>query len=77
MTHVSRVGVSGPLEPFVAGFVAELSRQGFQPVTVGKQVGPWARLSGRLVAEGVAPSRLSWLWSDSARRSARLVTGVG
>jgi hypothetical protein len=29
MADVSRVGVSGPLEPFAAGFVAELSRQGF------------------------------------------------
>jgi integrase/recombinase XerD len=59
MADVSRVGVSGPLEPFVAGFVAELSRQGFQPVTVGKQVGLLAGLSGWLEAEGVYPSGLS------------------
>lgn len=36
MADVSRVGVSGPLDPFVAGFVAELSRQGLQPVTARK-----------------------------------------
>jgi integrase/recombinase XerD len=59
MADVSRVGVSGPLEPFVAGFVVELSRQGFQPVTVGKQVGLLAGLSGWLAAEGVAASGLS------------------
>jgi hypothetical protein len=53
------LGVSDPLEPFVAGFVAELSRQGFQPVTVGKQVGLLAGLSGWLAAEGVAASGLS------------------
>jgi hypothetical protein len=39
MADVSRVRVSGRLGPFVAGFVAELSPQGVQPVTVGKQVG--------------------------------------
>jgi integrase/recombinase XerD len=59
MADVSRVGVSGPLEPFVVGFVAELSRQGFQPVTVRKQVGLLAGLSGWLAAEGVAASGLS------------------
>jgi hypothetical protein len=31
MADVSRVGVSGPLGLFMAGFVAELSRPGFQP----------------------------------------------
>jgi hypothetical protein len=41
MADVSRVGVSGPLGPFVAGFVAELSRQGFQPVTVASRWGCW------------------------------------
>src|ERR1039458_359677 len=72
MGDVSRVGVSGPLGPFVAGFVAELSRQGFQPVTVGKQVGLLAGLSGWVAAEGVAVSGLSSevaerFWVDRVR----------
>jgi site-specific recombinase XerD len=59
MADVSRVGVAGPLEPFVAGFAAELSRLGFQPVTVRKQVSLLAGLSSWMTAEGVAPSGLS------------------
>jgi integrase/recombinase XerD len=59
MADVLRGRVSGPLEPFVAGFVAELSRQGFRPVAVGKLVGLLAGLSGWLAAEGVAASGLS------------------
>jgi integrase/recombinase XerD len=59
MADVSRVGVSGPLGPFVAGFAAELSRQGFRPVTVRKQLGLLAGLSGWLAAEGVDPPGLS------------------
>ena len=47
------LGCPGPLGPFVAGFVAELSRQGFQPVTLRKQVGLLAALSGWLAAEGM------------------------
>ena len=31
MDDVWGVGVSGPLGPFVAGFTAELSRQGYKP----------------------------------------------
>ncbi len=53
MADVSRVGVSGPLGPFVAWFVTELSRQGFQPVTVGKQVGLFAGVSAQ-VGRGAA-----------------------
>jgi hypothetical protein len=58
----------------VAGFVAELSRQGFQPVTVRKQVGLLAALSDWLAAEGVGASGLS---SEVAERfcAARRVAG--
>jgi hypothetical protein len=55
MADVSRVEVPGPLGPFAAGFVEELVRQGFMPVTVGKHVALLAGLSGWLAAEGVAP----------------------
>jgi site-specific recombinase XerD len=57
MANVSRV--TGPLGPFAAGFVDELRRQGFQPVTVGKHVALLAGLSSWLATEGVAASGLS------------------
>jgi integrase/recombinase XerD len=56
---VSGVGVPGPLGPFVAGFAAELSRQGYKPQAVGKQLGLAAALSDWLGAEDVAVSGLS------------------
>ena len=59
MADVSGVGACGPLGPFVAGFAAELSRQGYKPQPVGKQLGLLAALSGWLAAEGVAASGLS------------------
>ncbi len=59
MGDVSGVGVSGPLGPFVAGFAAELSRQGYKPQPVGKQVGLVTMLSGWLAAEGLAVSDLA------------------
>jgi hypothetical protein len=52
MADVSGVGVCGPLGPFVAGFAAELSRQGYKPQPVGKQIGLLAALSGWLAADG-------------------------
>ena len=59
MAEVSGVGAPGPLGPFVAGFAAELSRQGYKPQPVGKQIGLVAALSSWLAAEGVAVSGLS------------------
>ena len=37
MADVSGVGVSDPLGPFVAGFAAELSRQGYKRQPIGKR----------------------------------------
>lgn len=65
MAGVSGVGVPGPLGSFVAGFAVELSRQGYKPQPVGKQLGLVAALSSWLAAEGVAVSGLS---SDVAER---------
>jgi integrase/recombinase XerD len=65
MAEVSGVGVTGPLGLFVAGFAAELSRQGYKPQPVGKQVALVAALGDWLAAEGVAVSDLS---SDVAER---------
>lgn len=59
MADVSGVGVSGPLGPFVSGFAAELSRQGYKPQPVAKQLGLVAHLSSWLAAEGVAVSDLA------------------
>ena len=59
MAEVSGVGVAGPLGPFMVGFAAELSRQGYKPQPVGKQLGLVAALSSWLPAEGVAASGLS------------------
>jgi integrase/recombinase XerD len=59
MADVSGVAVPGPLGPFIAGFAAELSRQGYRPQPVGKQVALVAALSDWLAAEGVAVSGLS------------------
>lgn len=59
MADVSGVVVPGPLGPFAAGFVEDLWRQGFRPVTVGKHVALLAGLSSWLAAEDVAASGLS------------------
>ena len=59
MVEVSGVGAPGPLGPFVAGFAAQLSRQGYKPQPVGKQLGLVAALSSWLAAEDVAVSGLS------------------
>ena len=65
MADVSRV--TGPLGPFAAGFVDDLSRQGFKPETVARHVALAAGLSRWLAAEGVALSGLS---SEVAERYA-------
>src|SRR5215211_2743178 len=62
MADVSGVRVAGPLGPFVAGFAVELSRQGYKPQPVGKQLG--------LAAEGVAASGLSSEVAEALLRGA-------
>jgi integrase/recombinase XerD len=59
MRDPSRVRVTGPLEPFAAGFAAELSRQGFTPTSAGLQLGLVAHVSRWLAAEGLGPAGLS------------------
>jgi len=59
MRDPSRVRVSGPLEPFAAGFAAELSRQGFTPGSACKQLTLFAHLSRWLATEGLEPGALS------------------
>jgi integrase/recombinase XerD len=72
MAHVSRV--TGPLGPFAAGFVDDLSRQGFKLETIGRHIALVAELSSWLAAEGVAPSALS---SEVAERYAAARRAAG
>jgi site-specific recombinase XerD len=53
MKDPSRVRVSGPLEPFVAGFAAELRRQGYTQNSQGLQLQLAAHLSRWLAVEGL------------------------
>ncbi|MCA1697898.1 MAG: tyrosine-type recombinase/integrase [Actinobacteria bacterium] len=59
MAGRSREVLSGPLEPFVVGFAAELSQQGFKPVPVVQQLELVADLDRWLAAEGVGLAGLS------------------
>ena len=72
MADVSRV--TGPLGPFAAGFVDDLSRQGFKPETVARHVALVAGLGSWLAAEGVPPSGLS---SEVAERYAAARRAAG
>jgi site-specific recombinase XerD len=58
MGDLSRVRVSGPLEPFASGFAGELARQGFTANSAGLQLGVVAHLSRWLTAEGLAVNAL-------------------
>jgi integrase/recombinase XerD len=72
MADVSRV--TGPLAPFAAGFVDDLSRQGFKPETVGRHVALVAGLSSWMAAEGLTASDLS---SEVAERYAATRRAAG
>lgn len=52
MSDPSRVRISGPLKPFAAGFVAELSRQGYTAGSTVNQMRLVAHLSRWLAREG-------------------------
>lgn len=53
MKDPSHVRVSGPLEPFAAGFARSLSRQGYTPTSAAFQVQLMAHLSRWLTGEGL------------------------
>jgi integrase/recombinase XerD len=59
MRDPSRVRVSGPLEAFAAGFVAELERVGYSPLGATLQLRLMARLSRWLASEGLGPAGLT------------------
>jgi integrase/recombinase XerD len=59
MKDPSRVRVSGPLEAFAPGFVAELERVGYSPLGATLQLRLLARLSRWLESEGPGPAGLT------------------
>jgi integrase/recombinase XerD len=59
MGEPSRVRVTGPLEPFAGGFIAELEEAGYRPAAAAVQVRLLAHLSRWLAREGLAPADLS------------------
>ena len=54
----SRVRVPGPLAPFAAGFVDELARQGYTPLSARNQMWLMAHLSRWLTSEGLGLGEL-------------------
>jgi len=58
MSDPSRVRVTGPLEPYAAGFVAELVEAGYRPRSAAIQLRLLAHLSRWLGQEGVDPGEL-------------------
>jgi integrase/recombinase XerD len=65
--------VVGPLEPYAAGFAAELERQGYTAMVAEKQVGVAAHLSRWMAAAGMEPGDLTAQVAGryaSARRAA-------
>jgi hypothetical protein len=55
----SRVGVTGPLVPYVTGFCAELKRQGYRRHPVSDQLRLMAHLSRWMEAAGLSLDQLS------------------
>lgn len=74
MIKVLRSVVTGPLEPYAAGFAGELERQGYSAGVAAKQVGLTAHLSRRMAGEGMQPADLSVLVAEryaAVRRAGR------
>ena len=57
MGEPSRVRVTGPLEPFAEGFIAELEEAGYRPAAAAVQVRVLAHLSRWMQEEGRGPGR--------------------
>ena len=59
MHRTSRVNVTGPLEPYAAGFAAELQRLGYTPLSAAMQLRLAAHLSRWLAGAGLAVTALT------------------
>jgi integrase/recombinase XerD len=73
---VSRIRVTGPLGPYVSGFVVALVERGYTPVSIGHQLRLMAHVSRWLASERLAPDDLSPERVDefvAARRAAGYV----
>jgi site-specific recombinase XerD len=76
---LSRIRVTGPLEPYVSGFVADLVDRGYTQVSAAHQLRLMAHLSRWLACEGLAPDDLSAARVEefvAARRAAGYVNYV-
>ena len=82
MVDASRVRVTGPLEPYLSGFVLELVDRGYTPVSAAHQLRLVAHLSRWLSSQRLGPDDLSTARVEeffTARRVARYtiyVTGA-
>jgi integrase/recombinase XerD len=79
MRDLSRIRVTGPLELYVSGFVAELVERGYTPVSVAHQLRLMAHVSRWLACEGFGPDDLSPARVEefvTARRAAGYVNYV-
>ena len=79
MGDVPRVRVTGPLEPYVSGFVAELVERGYTPVSSTHQLRLMAHVSRWLSSERFGPDDLSPVRVEefvAARRAAGYVNYV-
>jgi site-specific recombinase XerD len=79
MRDLSRIRVTGPLEPYVSGFVADLVERGYTSVSAAHQLRLMAHVSRWLAAGRLAPDDLSPAHVDefvAARRGAGYVNYV-
>ena len=58
MKNPSPIAVSGPLEPFAAGFASSLIHQGYRRQSARIQIHLFAQLSAWLAEEGLEPKEL-------------------
>jgi integrase/recombinase XerD len=68
MGEPSRVRVTGPLEPFAAGFIAELEDAGYRPAAAAVQVRVLAHLSRWMQEQHVRADELRELKLERFRR---------
>ena len=58
MGEPSRVRVTGPLEPFAAGFIAVLEEAGYRPAAAAVQIRVLAHFSRWMLENDVSPGEL-------------------
>ena len=79
MRDLSRIRVTGPLEPYVSGFVVVLVERGYKPVSIAHQLRLMAHVSRWLASERFGPDDFSSARVEqfvAARRAAGYVNYV-